>query len=77
MVEQPVSTMAAINIMHANTLLCNVELEVAMVLQNDRYTVGGWVLYYQDEDGPAIKVYQHQRSMWRAAWKMYRERTGD
>lgn len=68
---------------HINTLLINVGLEVGCVFRNDRYTVDGWVVWSWDgdmsvnDDSIRIRVYQHKRSMMRAAWRLYRQRTGD
>lgn len=64
---------------HANTLLCNVGLAVSVVVAADTGRLV-WVIQTYDEDGVwcgPYSHYRHERSMMRAAWRLYRQHTGD
>lgn len=64
---------------HANSLLCNVGLglSVSGVFLDKEPII--YILNLQDSNGVGcdIRTYKHERSMMRAAWRLYRERTGE
>lgn len=62
-----------------NTLLCNVGLEVQA---RTSFLTGEivWVINTYDDEGVFCGPhhhYKHERSMMRAAWRLYREQTGE
>lgn len=63
---------------HVNTLLCNVGLQVVHRIGMDGKTY--WIIETYDDEGVwcgPYYHYKHERSMMRAAWRLYRQVTGD
>lgn len=79
---------AAQRVAHMNSLLCNVGLDLGVLVPINNPGGGNmmWALEamlpYPAKNGVkqewwTVHVYKHERSAVRAAWRLYRQRTGD
>lgn len=62
-----------------NSLLCNIGLHVTCRTRWDDGTEV-WLIEMYDGDGVyegTHSIYKHRRSMYRAAWRLYRQQTGN
>ena len=65
--------------LQTNQLLCNIGLSVNCRTRWDNGEPA-WIIEMYDDDGVyegVHSVFKHRRSMYRAAWRLYRQRTGD